>query len=235
MGGAAVGELGAAGVVGVLDEVHRLGDATGAEVERHHRLGLRSDLPQEGHELAQAEAVGLGGPPGDVEPARPALDRADAVLPAVAGDEVASGVADRGDPQLADELQDVGAQTVLVGGRVAGLVDARVDAAPEVLDEGAEEAGVDGADGEVGVEGETSGAGGAFGVGHADPSRSSCSKYRPTVVCPNENVGGDRARQWRLSPGPAAPPGRRGGSRSGPAGRRSRPANGRRPSPGHPA
>ena len=40
---------------------------------------------------------------------------------------------------------------------MAGLVDAVVDAAAEVLDEGAEEAAVDRADGEVRVEGELGG------------------------------------------------------------------------------
>jgi hypothetical protein len=41
-------------------------------------------------------------------------------------------------PQLADQLEHVGAETIVVGERVAGLVDPVVDTATEVLDEGTE-------------------------------------------------------------------------------------------------
>lgn len=156
-----VGTVGPRGVVGVLLECQGLGDPAGAEVDGHHRLGLRADLAHEADVLAEPEAVGLGGAPGEVEAAGPLLDGAHRVLPVVAGDEVAAGVADGRDTELADELQHVGAQAVGVGRRVAGFEDAGVDAAAEVLDEGTEETGVDLADGEGGVEGE---AGGAHGV-----------------------------------------------------------------------
>ena len=45
-------------------------------------------------------------------------------------------------PSSRIELQDVLAEAVLVGGGVAGLVDAGVDAAAQVLDERAEESAV---------------------------------------------------------------------------------------------
>ena len=83
--------------------------------------------------------------------------RSDAVLPAEAGDEVAAGVADGRDAELLDELDDVAAEALGVGRRVPGLVEPVVDAPAEVLDERAEESRVDGADGEVGVDGEACG------------------------------------------------------------------------------
>ena len=64
---------------------------------------------------------------------------ADPVLPAVVGDEVAPGVAHDRDPELADEVGDVGAEAQLVGRRVTRLVDAGVDAPAHVLDEGPED------------------------------------------------------------------------------------------------
>ena len=79
-------------------------------------------------------------------------DRPDAVLPAVAGDEVAARVAHHRDAQLAGQREHVAAEAVLVGGRVAGLVDAGVDAAAHVLDERAEGAAGDRRDGEGRVE-----------------------------------------------------------------------------------
>ena len=87
--------------------------------------------------------VGLGREPGEVQPASGALDRADAVLPVVAGDEVAAGIAHDGRPELLDERQHVAPRKpCFVGGRMAGLVDAAVDAATQMLDEGAEQARV---------------------------------------------------------------------------------------------
>ncbi|GHG28898.1 hypothetical protein GCM10017667_77780 [Streptomyces filamentosus] len=152
-----VGEGRAAGVVGVLHPAHGLRDATGAEVHGRHRLGPRPRLAQETHELARPEPVGLRRPPRHVEPARPVLHRPDAVLPAVPGDDVAARVAHRRDAELPDQAEDVGAEAVRVGGGAARLVDAGADAAPQVLDEGTEEAGVDGADGELWIEGEAGG------------------------------------------------------------------------------
>ena len=70
------------------------------------------------------------------------LDRADAVLPIVAGDEVAAGIAHDRRAELLDEGEHVAAEALRVGGRMAGLVDAAIDATAEMLDEGAEQAGV---------------------------------------------------------------------------------------------
>ena len=82
------------------------------------------------------------------------LDRAHAVLPAVAGDEVAARVAHGAHAELAGELEDVLAEAVLIGRRVVRLVDAGVDAPAQVLDEGAEGAATHGRDAEGGIKGE---------------------------------------------------------------------------------
>src|SRR5690606_18656424 len=108
------------------------------------------------HELVEAERVGLDGPPGRVEAGRPVLDRTDAVLPPVAGDEVPTRVPHRRDTKLTDQLKDVASKTGLVGGGVPRLEDAPVDAPPHVLDERAEDPAVDGRDGERWVDRELS-------------------------------------------------------------------------------
>ena len=77
---------------------------------------------------SQTELVGLRRVPGEVQPARSRSARPDPVLPAVAGDEVAAGIAHDRDAQLADEVKDVLAEPVGVGAWVAGLIDAGVDA-----------------------------------------------------------------------------------------------------------
>ena len=54
--------------------------------------------------------------------------------------------------ELLDDVEHVAAKPTLVGGGVARLVDAAVDPAPEMLNEGAEQPPIDAADGEVSVE-----------------------------------------------------------------------------------
>ena len=81
-------------------------------------------------------------------------DRADAVLPAVAGDEVAARVADHAHAQLPGQRQHVGAEAVLIGGGVPGLEDSRVDTAAHVLHEGPEQTAAHRGDHQRRVEGE---------------------------------------------------------------------------------
>ena len=90
--------------------------------------------------------------PSVVEAPRPLPDRTDAVFPSVRGDEVAAGILDDRGTKLLDEVEHVAAKPALVGGGMAGLVDAAVDPAPEMLNKSAKQAPIDAADGEVSVE-----------------------------------------------------------------------------------
>jgi hypothetical protein len=176
--GAEVGPRGAGRQVGVLQDVEGLADASGAEVDGVHQVAAH--LLEPGDELVETHRVGLGGVPGQVAPARPVLDRADAVLPPVAGDEVAAGVADGRDTELLDQGDHVPAEATRVGRGVTGFVDACVDAAPEVLDERPEQAPVDRADGEGGMEDDLRGQG--HGVQPA--ARSSSPATSPATRSP---------------------------------------------------
>ena len=155
VGDAGVRQRRARADVGVLQHVDGLEHAAGAQVDRVHQLA--ADLLDPARELVQPDLVGLGRVPRQVQPGGPLVPRAHGVLPAEAGDEVATRVADGGDTELADQLDHVGPEALGVGGRVSGLVDPVVDAAAQVLDERAEDAAGDGADGEVRVERELSG------------------------------------------------------------------------------
>lgn len=50
----------------------------------------------------------------------------------VSGDEVAAGVADDGDVEVLESVDDIGAEAVGVGQGVSGIIDAAVDAAAHV-------------------------------------------------------------------------------------------------------
>ena len=144
--------VGAAGVVGVLHQGPGLVDAAGAQVDRLHHLDL--SFPGPLHELVEAESVGLEGVPGAVDADRTVLHGPDAVLPVVAGDEVAAGVADHSGAHLTHQLQHVLAEAAGVSLGMPRLVDPGVYTAAHMLHEGAEEPAGDLRHGEVPVNGD---------------------------------------------------------------------------------
>src|SRR5699024_5968989 len=161
-------------------------------------------LLRPGHDLVQAHGVRVGGVPGEVVAGRALLHRAHAVLPAVAGDEVAARVAHGADPELAGQGEDVGAEAVLIGLGVVRLVDPGVDAAPEVLDEGAEGAAAHGSDAEGGVQGEGDGARHRAGDSQrhrrAEPYRAPADRPRCNVVDNTTTTTGRRQAPAAIRP-----------------------------------
>ena len=127
--------------VAVLDVVHGHLDRTRAEVHAEQRLGADGAAPFD--ELVGAELIGLERIPRALEHGRPLRFRTDAVEPVVAGDEVASRVADDRHAEFLDLAHDVGAESFGVGERRPGLVHARVDGAAQVLQERSQHAPVE--------------------------------------------------------------------------------------------
>src|SRR5208337_4883470 len=150
MGSAELRKRGAARVIAVFDEVAGVLLSPRGEVDNEHGLDAGEAAPVD--ELVGAESVGFRRAPGVVEAPRPRRDRTDAVFPIVRGAEVSTGILDDRGAKLLDEIEHVAAKPSLVGGGMARLVDAAIDAAPQMLDEGAKQAPVGATDGEVSVE-----------------------------------------------------------------------------------
>ena len=136
-----VRQIRATRVVGVLDEIARILDAARPKVHRQHRLD--SSLASPGHKLVEAELIRLDRVPGQLQPPRSLGVRTHPVLPPISGDEIAARVTHDGRPELPNQIKDVAAESVLVGGGMAGLVDAGVDTPAHVLHEAAEQPPVD--------------------------------------------------------------------------------------------
>ena len=151
-------QCGAARVIAVLDEVAGILRSPRGEVDNEHGLDAGEAAPVD--ELVGAESVGFDRLPSVIEAPRPLPDRTDAVFPSIGGDEVSAGILDDCGTKLLDEIEHVAAKPPLVGGGVARLVNAAINAAPEMLNEGAKQARVDAADGKVSVEQD-------FGLPHA--------------------------------------------------------------------
>ena len=195
--------------VDVFDEVARLVEPARAEVDRQHHLSAGRLAPFS--ELVHADRVRFRGVPGQVEPGRALLARADAVLPVVGRHEVAAGIADDRHVELAHEVDHVATHAVGVGGRMAGLVDAGVDGAAEVFEERAIEPVVDGRDGVVAM-----GGGGRFHVSSPfyirmsdiyapKPAASSSRPARPFgPTNTGESFRKELSLSWRARSGRAA-------------------------------
>ena len=108
---AQVAPVAAGRAVDVFDEVARLVEAARAEIDGQHHLGADGLAPV--GEFVDADGVGIGGVPGEIEPGRALVARADAVFPVVGRDEIAAGIAHIRDLQVADQLGDVAAHAVL--------------------------------------------------------------------------------------------------------------------------
>ena len=147
---AQVAQRRACGKIAVFDQVARRIRPARSEIHDQHRLNLGRAAPVD--ELVGAKTIGLDAAPREVEASRPAGERPDAIFPIVAGDEITAGIAhDRG-AKLAHELNDVAAETARIRAGVPRLEDPAIDAAAEMLDKGAEQAAVDGADLEIPVQ-----------------------------------------------------------------------------------
>jgi hypothetical protein len=68
-----------------------------------------------------ADRVGLGGVPGEVEPRRPSLARADSVLPVVGRNEIAAGIANDRNLEFANKVDDVLARPCCMEARGDGI------------------------------------------------------------------------------------------------------------------
>jgi hypothetical protein len=129
-----VGPVGSALVIDVFDETARLVQPARAEVDRQHHLGPGLFGPV--GEFVDADLVGLGRAPGEVEPLRSLLLRPDAVFPVVSGHEVAARIPADRSVQRADEVDHVLAHALGIGGRVAGFIDSGVDRTPKMFQKG---------------------------------------------------------------------------------------------------
>ena len=134
-------------MVGILHDIPGRVRAPGAEIHGIHDLGVGFFGPVA--EFMKADLVGLGGEPGKIQALRPLVTRADGVLPVEAGNEVAAGITDDGNAELPDHVDDILPESVLIRGGMAGLIDAAVHRAAQVLNERTVHAGVDPADGEI--------------------------------------------------------------------------------------
>ena len=152
VGNAQVAVLAAGGVVAVLHQAAGRVDAPGAQVHGHHHLGPGLFGPA--GEFVHADEVGLGAAPGQVQALGALGHRAHAVLPEIVGDKIAAWVADNGHADLPDQIQHVPAEALLIGGGMAGLVNAAINSAAQVFNKRAIDALVNAADLKVRVQGD---------------------------------------------------------------------------------
>ena len=150
VGAAQVGIVCVIGLVAILDPVAGFVDGAEAGVDADIRLG--ADPFAVAQELVGAEAVRFQGAPGVIAPHGALLSGAYAILPMVAGDEVATRPAEQGNAEALDGVDHVLAETVGIGQRAPFVIDAAINAATEVFGEVAEQARVHLSDDALGID-----------------------------------------------------------------------------------
>ncbi len=149
MRAAEIGELGAARMIAIFDEPARLIEPACAQIDAEHRLN--ADLARPIDEFICSKGVGLGREPRQIEAARAFGERTNAVLPIVAREKIAAGIAHDRDAKLLRQIGDVLAKPLRVGGGMAGLEYAGVDAPAHMFDERSKDAAVDVRNGKVAI------------------------------------------------------------------------------------
>ena len=126
-----VTELASSWMVGVLDNVSCILRSSGSKVDRVHDLCVCLFRPV--RKFVQANRIGFGGKPRQIQPARAVAPHA--VLPVETGNEVASGITDHGDPQLSHHLQHIPAEALRIRHRMTGLINAAIHRTSKMLNE----------------------------------------------------------------------------------------------------
>lgn len=144
---AEIAPVAATRMIAVFEHGEGLGKALRPEVHREHRC--RARLPAPSDEFVCPDGIGLRRPPSIVEPHRPLRAGSYSVDPVVVGDEVPARIADERQLQIANKLKDIAAEPLLIGRGMSRLVDAAVDCAAKMFEEGAVDPFVDRADPEV--------------------------------------------------------------------------------------
>ena len=144
---AQVAPVAAAFMVAVFHHIPRGVRPPGAEVHGVHDFRVRLLRPFA--EFVQAHLVGLRGAPGQVQPLRPLIPRADGIFPVEPGNKVAARIANHRDAEFPYLPDHVPPETVFVRGGMAGLINPTVHRPAQVLDKGTVHSGIDFADGKV--------------------------------------------------------------------------------------
>ena len=90
-------------------------------------------------ELIRAKLIGFDGMPGEVTTAWPLVFGTDAVFPAIPTQEIAAGIANRSQVEVAQDSQHIPAQAMFIGMGRRRIVDAFINTASHMLRKPAEE------------------------------------------------------------------------------------------------
>lgn len=156
--------------IAVLHQRRGLFGRTRAKIEPHKRT--RSDRTAPSHEFVRSELIGFDGIPSLFQDARAILFRSHAIQPVIARNKVAAGIADDRHSQVLHFFQNVSTKTIRIREFGARIVDAPVNRASKMFEEGPKEVSVDGRESAPGVE--------------IDAHRDVCARRR--CLCPRETT-----------------------------------------------
>ncbi len=119
--------------IAVFQQIESIRHTARPQVHGHHdvRAGFLRPLG----ELVDSDFIRLICPPREVKPRPALLLRSHGILPAEVRDEISARIPHNRNPQLLHQLNHILAESVLVRGRMSGLIDSGVYRSSEMLDE----------------------------------------------------------------------------------------------------
>ena len=133
--------------IAVFDKVGGILNGACAHVDTQHRLGIQ--FSAEMQELIRAKLIGFDGVPSEVTTAWALVFRPDAIFPVIPTEEIAAGIANRTQVEVAQCSKHIPAQSVFIGMGRCRIVDASINAPSHMLRKPAEEQWRNGADNTV--------------------------------------------------------------------------------------
>ena len=90
------------GMVTVINQIQSSFDASGTQVDGHHRLSTGTTAP--GNEFVHTHGVGFQGSPCQVKALGTVFYGTNTILPTVIGNKITTGITNNGDIQFLDQL-----------------------------------------------------------------------------------------------------------------------------------
>ena len=127
--------------IAIFDHISRVLNRARSHVYGSHDISARFFCPV--NEIIDSDLICFDGVPGAVKANGSAFTRADSVLPVVARKKIAARIAHKPYAQIFYQFNDITSESLLIGGFVPRLVNARVHGAPQVLDKRTEQLIID--------------------------------------------------------------------------------------------
>ena len=138
--------------VAIFQQLHRLCHTASTQIDGHHHIGVGFFRPI--REFIQTHFIGFHHAPGQINALGAVFFGTDAIFPFVSGNKIAAGITNHRNTDFLHQFQRILAEALLIRLRMTGLIDALIDGPTQMLNKGAVNAAVNGAEDKILIDGD---------------------------------------------------------------------------------